>query len=67
VVTHYQKRLSGPLLDRFDIHVDVPRVNYEELTSQQVNTISTFDRSVGLAPDLGIGDAQEGYTESWRR
>jgi magnesium chelatase family protein len=30
-VTRYQKRLSGPLLDRIDIHVEVPRVEYEKL------------------------------------
>ena len=30
----YRGRISGPLLDRFDMHVEVPRVNYEELHSQ---------------------------------
>lgn len=30
-ITRYQKRLSGPLLDRIDIHIDVPRVDYEKL------------------------------------
>ena len=27
----YVGRVSGPLLDRIDIHVEVPRVNYKEL------------------------------------
>ncbi len=29
----YQNRISSPLLDRIDIHVEVPRVDYEELSS----------------------------------
>jgi len=33
IVTRYQKRISGPLLDRIDIHVEVPRVEYEKLAS----------------------------------
>ncbi len=33
VVTKYQKRISGPLLDRIDIHVEVPRVEYEKLAA----------------------------------
>jgi len=31
-VLRYQRKLSGPLLDRIDIHVEVPRVDYEKLT-----------------------------------
>ncbi|MBF8267585.1 MAG: ATP-binding protein [Dehalococcoidia bacterium] len=33
MVNKYQKRISGPLLDRIDIFVEVPRVEYEKLTS----------------------------------
>lgn len=32
-VANYQKRLSGPLLDRIDLHLAVPRVKVEELTN----------------------------------
>jgi magnesium chelatase family protein len=32
LVSKYQKRISGPMLDRIDIHVDVPRVNYDKLS-----------------------------------
>jgi magnesium chelatase family protein len=35
-VTKYQKRISGPMLDRIDIHVEVPRVNYENLSSDRL-------------------------------
>ena len=36
VVSRYQKRISGPLLDRIDIHVDVPRVEYEKLSDDRL-------------------------------
>jgi magnesium chelatase family protein len=36
MVTKYQKRISGPLLDRIDIHVEVPRVEYEKLSSDRL-------------------------------
>ena len=31
-ISRYHKRISGPLLDRIDIFVDVPHVDYEKLT-----------------------------------
>jgi magnesium chelatase family protein len=31
-IIRYRKRLSGPLMDRIDIFVDVPRVDYDKLT-----------------------------------
>ena len=30
-VTSYQKRISGPLMDRIDIHMQVPRVEFAKL------------------------------------
>ena len=36
VVTKYQKRISGPLLDRIDIHIEVPRVDYKKLSGDRV-------------------------------
>lgn len=33
-VHRYLSRVSGPLLDRFDLHVEVPPVEYESLTSK---------------------------------
>jgi magnesium chelatase family protein len=35
-ITRYKKRISGPLLDRIDIHVEVPRVEYEKLSSERL-------------------------------
>ncbi len=34
-IVRYQRRISGPLLDRFDIHVVVPDVSLEELLTDQ--------------------------------
>ena len=31
-IQRYQKRISGPLLDRIDIQINVPRVEYEKLS-----------------------------------
>jgi magnesium chelatase family protein len=31
----YQKKVSGPLLDRIDLHIEVPRVDFEKLTSSE--------------------------------
>ena len=35
VIARYQKRISRPLLDRIDIFVDVPRVDYQKLTEER--------------------------------
>ncbi len=35
-ITRYKKRISGPLLDRIDIHVEVPRVEYDKLSSDRL-------------------------------
>ena len=34
-IMRYQKRISGPLLDRIDIHVEVPRIDYEKLSDKR--------------------------------
>lgn len=34
-VSRYKSKISGPLLDRIDLHVEVPSLNADELTSQQ--------------------------------
>jgi magnesium chelatase family protein len=33
-VQKYRQRISGPLLDRIDLHIEVPAVRYEELSGK---------------------------------
>jgi magnesium chelatase family protein len=44
-ITRYQKRLSGPLLDRIDIHIEVPRVDYEKLSGHRTGETSESVRA----------------------
>ncbi|WP_418790059.1 YifB family Mg chelatase-like AAA ATPase [Phosphitispora sp. TUW77] len=39
-VSRYRNRISGPLLDRMDIHIEVPRIHYKELQETQQNETS---------------------------
>ncbi len=43
-VTKYQKRISGPMLDRIDIHIEVPRLEYEKLSSERLGEPSAAIR-----------------------
>ena len=45
MVTKYQKRISGPLLDRIDIFVEVPRVEYDKLTGDEMGESSVLVRA----------------------
>jgi magnesium chelatase family protein len=45
MVTRYQKRISGPLLDRIDIHMEVPRVEYEKLSDDRLGEPSAAIRA----------------------
>ena len=43
-IARYRSRISGPLLDRIDIHVEVPSVRYQELASLSAGEPSTAIR-----------------------
>jgi magnesium chelatase family protein len=53
LVTKYQKRISGPLLDHIDIHIEVPRVDYEKLSGDRMGESSESIRQrVQTARDI---------------
>lgn len=47
-IAQYQSRISGPLLDRIDLQVDVPRVDYSEFSSKKPPLTSADMRSLVL-------------------
>jgi magnesium chelatase family protein len=52
LVQRYMSRISGPLLDRIDIHIEVPAVDYKELSSEPTGEPSeTIRKRVNTARD----------------
>ncbi|TSC54347.1 MAG: magnesium chelatase family protein [Microgenomates group bacterium LiPW_31] len=53
-IIRYQKRLSGPILDRIDLHIEVPAVKIEKLTDQGIvgEESSSIRKRVQKARDI---------------
>src|SRR5204863_7296361 len=50
-IQNYLNRISGPLLDRIDIHVEVPAVKFQEITAERTGETSAQIRErVATAP-----------------
>ena len=75
MVTKYQKRISGPLLDGIDIFVEVPRVEYDKLTGADMGEDSAtvrqrVERASGQQRQRFVGtgirsNADMGPAEVW--
>jgi magnesium chelatase family protein len=75
-VTRYQRRISGPMLDRIDLFIEVPRVEYEKLVrlpdgdrSAAVRARVERARQIQLARFAGTrltSNADMGPQEVWR-
>ena len=52
-ITKYQKRISGPLLDRIDIQIQVPRIEYNKMSSGQLaETSASIQKRVEAAREI---------------
>ena len=56
VIQRYHNKISGPLLDRIDIHIEVPALKYDELKSTATGE-SSFDirNRVNRAREVQLG------------
>lgn len=46
-IAHYRSRISGPLLDRIDLHIEVPRIHHEEFQKYE-NKLSSADMAAAV-------------------
>lgn len=52
-ISRYLSKISGPLLDRFDIHVEVPPVKFDELRdTEQTESSSEIKKRVDAAREI---------------
>lgn len=42
-IIKYQRRISGPILDRIDLHVEVPRIKFEKLSEEAIPSEKSAD------------------------
>ncbi len=54
-IQRYMAKVSGPLLDRIDIHIEVPALKYKELTEREPGESSSdIQKRVDLARDIQL-------------
>ena len=56
----YMSRLSGPLIDRIDLHVEVPRVPFEKLSGKKTNGMNTAEARTRVLAARKQAEARQG-------
>lgn len=52
-ITRYQKRISGPILDRIDMHINVPAVRVDKLTKEdKAESSAKIQQRVQMAREI---------------
>lgn len=64
-VENYFKKLSGPLLDRIDIHINVPSIDYEEITSSPVSKQTSQDLFQAVSKAVEQQQQRSAGSSSW--
>jgi magnesium chelatase family protein len=69
-IQNYLNRVSGPLLDRIDIHVEVPAVKFREITSERTGETSAQIRERSSQPGAAsrnglLASAASPVTHGW--
>lgn len=65
-ILRYQRRVSGPMLDRIDIHIDVPAVKVEKLTMQS-NPDSSLQNEGSLTIRKRVQKARDIQTKRFKK
>lgn len=60
-IAHYQHKLSGPLLDRIDLHIDVPRIAYQDLQQPPSSTITSLTLREKMTKIQALQYQRQGY------
>ena len=63
VVKRYLSKISGPLLDRIDLHVEVTPVSYERLTGNEFSSETSAD----IAARNGLSGLSMGMSGDFER
>ena len=62
-INNYKKKLSGPILDRIDLQIEVPRLKFEKITGETLAEKSDLVRQriidespipIGTCPSLNF-------------
>jgi magnesium chelatase family protein len=64
MVDNYQKRISSPLMDRIDIRIEMPSVDYEKLAGKTLGETSASVRArVEAARERQLVSSESGWPQ----